>query len=153
MFEDLIPIFIFLIFILPSLIKKIRSTKKPPTSKPVKAKKPSALSEMFRQLKEQIEKAVEVQPGTPTTMEAPVSSHEPEALEEEIYLLEEDILKPVPVKPVTTRPGIRDTEVVAEKRSPKWNGGAFTLKKAVVWREILGPPLALRDREEDFKLY
>ncbi len=167
-FEDLIWVIIFLIYVVSVIWKKTRATSKAGKKGPAK-RRPAwkeKLDKFISRVQQELEAAKKEGSKKETGWERvlPREDDEPELAMEEVALKRlEPIRKeisPERVEPViekTPSPKIKPALVdavpermapaVAEKEVlPEDSGyGIQELRKAVIWSEILAPPLALRD--------
>ncbi len=138
MFEDLIPFIIFLIFVLPAILKKFIK----PAKGKKQAEKKSVLGKFFQQIRNEIEKSKQAgKTRTPSKilLETP---------EEDEYF---DDIAPAPkaetkrvaaaMKPVEAR----ETKSVRKAGVARPKYTRASLRRAVIWSEILGKPIALRE--------
>jgi hypothetical protein len=167
-FEHLIWIIIFLVYVVSAIIKKVRAASK--TSEKGIAKRLPAWKEKFNkfmsQVKQQIEAGKQEDLKTETGWERflPREDDEPELAMEDVTFEDlEPIRKKTPPERVMRVPGKTPSpkikpapvKVVAESIEPAVSEkeirpkglayGMQDLRKAVIWSEILAPPLALRD--------
>ena len=167
-FEHLIWIIIFLVYVVSAIIKKVRAASK--TSEKGIAKRlpewKEKLTKFMSQVKQEIEVAKQEDLKKETGWERflPREDDEPELAMEDVTLEDlEPIRKETPPERVvrvlekTPSPKIKPApvKVVAESIEPAVSEkeirpkglayGVQDLRRAVIWSEILAPPLALRD--------
>jgi len=138
-FENLIWTLIFLVYIIYAILKKLRAASK--TGKEAAKKKAPGLKEKLEQIMTQLQQTS----GEEDTLE------DLEIVQQEIAQqpMPEAVEKPPPPKP---KPVVRKTHTqtpkpaVSPEERPIYDlePGIRELRKAVVWSEILGPPVALR---------
>ena len=167
-FEHLIWIIIFLVYVVWVIIKKVRAASK--TSEKGVAKRLPEWKEKLYKLMSQVKKEIETAKQEDLEKETgwerflPREDDEPELAMADVTLEDlEPIRKEthpervVRVLEKTPSPKIKPApvKVVAESIEPTVSGkeiltkdlefGIQDLRKAVIWSEILAPPLALRD--------
>jgi hypothetical protein len=171
--HDIIPIIIFILYV-AAIIHKRRKKKKQAAQGPKPAKKPSRLfaklGEKWAQALKELEKQAELdkrkKAGQATGWERLVGKTPPKPHEDESVLEWEDTpsgpLTPPPLKgfhydpkkdqpktvPKTVKP------ITARRRRHPLLGASqdvTDLRRAVVWLEILAPPLALRDPNDSMR--
>ena len=167
-FESLIWIIIFLVYVASVILKKVRSASKPGEKRAAK-KRPAwkaKLDKFLSQVKQEIKAAKQEDLKKETGWERflPPEDDEPELAMEDVTLADlEPVRQEIPPERVvrvpekTLSPKIKPApvKVVAESIEPavsekeiRPKGLAFgvqDLRRAIIWSEILGPPLALRD--------
>jgi hypothetical protein len=167
-FEHLIWIIIFLVYVVSAIIKKVRAASKT-NEKGISKRLPKwkeKLNKFMSQVKQEIETAKQEDLEKETGWERflPREDDEPELAMADVTLEDlEPIRKETPPEKVvrvlekTPSPKIKPApvKVVAESIEPTVLGkeilpkdlefGIQDLRKAVIWSEILAPPLALRD--------
>jgi hypothetical protein len=147
-FEHLIWIVIFLFYVASIIIKRGRAASK--SSAKVTSKKLPAWQEKLNQFLSQIQQAAGQEkplenPGTileelsfeeiePAVEKPPAPKRKPSVPTRKPVLEEADAKKP--------EPAVRAKEI----RSKDLTFGIQDLRKAVIWSEILAPPLTLRDQ-------
>jgi len=139
-FEHLLWVIIFLVYVVSAIIKKRRAVLK--TSEKGVAKKLPAWKEKLDTFMSQVQQMA--REGDMV--------EDPEPDPEEIYseTIEQAIEKPLlpKIKPVLVKADAESIEpaVSGKEIRPKiLEFGIQDLRKAVIWSEILAPPLALRD--------
>ena len=140
-FEHLIGIIIFLVFIMFVILKKVRAA--PKTSEKGIAKRLPEWKEKLNKFKSQVQQMA--REGDTLENLGPIRK------EVSSKRIEQAIEKPpLPkIKPALVKAGAESIEpAVSEKEIlPKdLEFGIQDLRKAVIWSEILAPPLALRDK-------
>jgi len=140
-FEHLIWIIIFLVFVVSAIIKKVRAASK--TSEKGIAKRPPEWKEKLNKFMSQVQQMA----GEGDTLEDPGPIRKEMSSER----IEQAIEKPpLPkIKPAVVKADAEslDPAVAGKKILPKdLEFGIQDLRKAVIWSEILAPPLALRDK-------
>ena len=149
--ENVIWIVIFLVYVVSVILKKMRTASK--TSQPGVAKKPPEWKEKLNKFLSQIQQQTARQEDT---FEDPFE----DPIQEENFFedIEQVVEKPplpkrkplVPErKPAVVKTDVKSLEpaVFAKEIRPKdLTFGIQDLRKAVIWSEILAPPLALRDK-------
>lgn len=165
--EDLIPVLIFVFFVLSAVVKKIAAMGKKASLKGSPSQqKPSVLGDLIQQIKQQMAEMAEAQksakppeksppvrgarkrsPVAPVrssqvpAQPKPKKSSKPPVAAEPDRAVKKSAPPPV-VKPVPSPPSAL----------PSLDSG-MSLRNAVIWSEILGPPLALRDPLEGRDLW
>lgn len=148
-FEHLIWIVIFLIYVVSAVIKKKRATSKPGGQ---------AVAKKLPEWREKLNKFLAQMQQQAAGKEDLLS--DPGPLRDEISFEEfEQVIEKPPVpktKPsmIKTKPAVKRAQAeapglpVSEKKiRPDYMAfGRQDLRKAVIWSEILAPPLALRDK-------
>jgi hypothetical protein len=166
-FEHLIWIIIFLVYVVSAIIKKVRAASKT-NEKGISKRLPKwkeKLNKFMSQVKQEIETAKQEDLEKETGWERflPREDDEPELAMADVTLEDlEPIRKETPPEKVvrvlekTPSPKIKPApvKVVAESIEPTVLGkeilpkdlefGIQDLRKAVIWSEILAPPLAMR---------
>ncbi len=140
-FEHLIWIIIFLVFVVSVIIKKGRAASK--TSEKGITKRPPEWKEKLNKFMSQVQQMA----GEGNTLEDPGPIRKEISSER----IEQAIEKPpLPkIKPAVVKADAEslDPAVSGKKILPKdLEFGIQDLRKAVIWSEILAPPLALRDK-------
>ena len=167
-FEHLIWIIIFLVYVVSAIIKKVRAASKI-SEKGIAKRLPKwkeKLNKFMSQVKQEIDTAKQEDLEKETGWERflPREDDEPELAMADVTIEDlEPIRKKTPPEKVvrvlekTPSPKIKPApvKVVAESIEPTVSGkeilpkdlefGIQDLRKAVIWSEILAPPLALRD--------
>ncbi len=179
-FENIIPVIIFIIFVV-SQVFKVLTAKKPGPAAQKKAKKPG-LKDLFGDIASQIKQEIE---AANTRAEAESRPQPPppsrpsgwdQLMPQKSESSPEHTPKTPPVKPVRVvqkekrakkQPPISESKTIDTKRKekpapaqptvtqkslPKKHSGSVhqNLRNAIIWSEILAPPLALRhDRENE----
>jgi len=167
-FENLIWIIIFLVYMASVILKRVREGSKTGEKRATK-KRPEwkeKLDKFLSQVKQEIDAAKQEDLKKETGWERflPHEDDEPEPAMEDVTLEDlEPIRKETPPERVvrvpekTPPPKIKPAPVkaVAESREPAVSDkeirpkglayGVQDLRRAIIWSEILGPPLALRD--------
>ncbi len=140
-FEHLIWIIIFLVFVVSVIIKKVRAASK--TSEKRITKRPPAWKEKLNKFMSQVQQMA----GEGDTLEdlGPIRN------EVSSQRIEQAIEKPPwpKIKPASVKADAESIEpdVSGKEILPKdLEFGIQDLRKAVIWSEILAPPLALRDK-------
>ena len=157
--DYLVPIIIFLVFILPKLLKKRVSTQKPEADQPQKAN-PTIFSKLNTMLEDYYE---EEKAGAP---QEPQEHPEEEAALSWLNRSDEtepEVTKPQPVVETKTakikveeqQPEAKRAEIKEPPEMLQNPAGIpprlgkprkQELRNAIVWSEILAPPLALREK-------
>jgi hypothetical protein len=145
-FDNIIPIIIVLVYIISSILKakSLKEGKSP--------EKPSGLKKMFNNIAAQAREAMDEQVPVEQKGRGGWDELIVEEAQPPVRPIKKRIKKKAP--PLVSQEkaaerGIRKTEQISEVQenkhyvSRKYN--VRDLKKAVVWSEILGPPVALRD--------
>jgi len=140
-FEHLIWIIIFLVFVVSVIIKKVRAASK--TSEKGIAKRLPEWKEKLNKFMSQIQQMA--REGEPLEDLGPIRE---EISSERI---EQAIEKPAlpKIKPASVKADAESIESAVSRKEilPKdLEFGIQDLRKAVIWSEILAPPLALRDK-------
>ena len=140
-FEHLIWIIIFLVFVVSGIIKKVRAASK--TSEKGIAKRLPEWKEKLNKFMSQIQQMT--REGEPLEDLGPIRE---EISSERI---EQAIEKPAlpKIKPALVKADVESIEPAVSRKEilPKdLEFGIQDLRKAVIWSEILAPPLALRDK-------
>ena len=154
-FEHLIWVVIFLVYVLSIILKRMRAASKAGDKGILRPQWKKKLDEFLSKARQEMNAGTQEGSEKETDWERflPQEDDAPEPLREEmspqkIARVEEKTpsptIKPAPVKAVaeSTAP------VVSGKKIPQKElaYGIGDLRKAVVWSEILAPPLALRDK-------
>ena len=160
-FEDYLPLLIFFaIWWISSKKKKAmrQQPPAPPSTAPPKSGKVPTIQEILRQLMVgEVEKPERMEPGTrPWRPTPPADSGYVDlpVLEEKPGEPPVARKRPSPTMPQTARPvpvAAKRQDVPSSSPTPCYpfgpgRGRRRELRKAVVWSEILGPPVGLRDR-------
>ncbi len=140
-FEHLIWIIIFLVFVVSVIIKKVRAASK--TSEKGIAKRLPEWKEKLNKFMSQVQQMAREE----DTLEdlGPIRKEIPsERIEQAIEKPPLPKIKPALVKADAERiePAVSGKEILPEDLE----FGIQDLRKAVIWSEILAPPLALRDK-------
>ncbi len=140
-FEHLIWIIIFLVFVVSAIIKKVRVASK--TSEKRVAKRPPEWKEKLNKFMSQVQQMA----GEGDTLEDPGPIRKEMSSERIEQAIERP---PLPkIKPALVKADAEsiDPAVSGKEILPKdLEFGIQDLRKAVIWSEILAPPLALRDK-------
>ena len=162
--DNLITLIIVIVTIV-SVISNIRKQQrnKSPQAKPKKqqeglfAKLSAALSEMQQQMEAGAAKRTSAKTPWDQLMDAAGGGRvqtEPVDASLEDLILEEDTPQPQRAKPASRiatarraekRKAPTEPEPMARRRPPHYPTGRNRLRKAIVWSEILAPPVALRE--------
>lgn len=173
--EELIPLFIFVLIWIVTLVGKLGSKKK--SAGILKQSKPqgilTALNQFFAKIQQQIEAQKRMEQGTANRSPWQRLTEEGPEPEDEFEDLPELTLEPdkssilsqneTPVKAREKKSRHLDKPDLPLHSSPQpisactshgkgrsgFSAGRRRLRRAVVWSEILGPPVALRNRSED----
>ncbi|MBW2610938.1 MAG: hypothetical protein JRE14_01705 [Deltaproteobacteria bacterium] len=140
-FEHLIWIIIFLFFVVSVIIKKVRSASK--TSEKGSAKVLSEWKDKLNKFMSQIQQMVSE--GDTLKDLGPIRKEiSPERIEQVIEKPPLPKIKPAFVKAdvKSIEPAVSGKEILSKDLEL----GIQDLRKAVIWSEILAPPLALRDK-------
>ena len=154
-FESLIWVVIFLIYVLSIIIKRMRAASKTENKGAHRPDWRKKLDEFLAKARQEMNASTQEGPVQETDWERflPQEDDAAEPLRDEpppqkIVKVKEKTpapkIKPTPVKAAAKSPA----PVVSEKKIPSKGlaSGTEDLRKAVIWSEILAPPLALRDR-------
>ena len=140
-FEHLIWIIIFLVFVVSAIIKKVRAASK--TSEKGIAKRPSEWKEKLNKFMSQVQQMAG-EGDTPEDLGPIRKEISSERIEQAIEKPPLPKIKPALVKADAESV---DPAVSGKEIPPKdLEFGIQNLRKAVIWSEILAPPLALRDK-------
>ena len=140
-FEHLIWIIIFLVFVVSVIIKKVRGASK--TSEKGIAKRLPEWKEKLNKFMSQIQQMAGE--GEPLEDLGPIRKEiSSERIEQAIEKPPLPKIKPALVKvdAESTEPAVSGKEILPKDLE----FGIQDLRKAVIWSEILAPPLALRDK-------
>ena len=140
-FEHLIWIIIFLVFVVSVIIKKVRAASK--TSEKGIAKRLPEWKEKLNKFMSQIQQMA--REGEPLEDLGPIRKEiSSERIEQVIEKPPLSKIKPALVKAdaESAEPAISGKEILPKDLE----FGIQDLRKAVIWSEILAPPLALRDK-------
>jgi hypothetical protein len=146
-FENLIWIIIFLVYVVWLIIKKVRAASK--TSEKRVAKRRPEWKEKLNKFMSQIQQMP--REGEPLEDLGPLEDMGPIRKEISSERIEQAIEKPpLPkIKPALVKADAESAEPAVsgkEIRPKDFELGIQDLRKAVIWSEILAPPLALRDK-------
>ena len=140
-FEHLIWIIIFLVFVVSVIIKKVRAASK--TSEKGIAKRLPEWKEKLNKFMSQIQQMA--REGEPLEDLGPIREEiSSERIEQAIEKPPLPKIKPALVKAdaESIEPAVSEKEILPKDLE----FGIQDLRKAVIWSEILAPPLALRDK-------
>lgn len=140
-FEHLIWIIIFLVFVVSVIIKKVRAASK--TSEKGIAKRPPEWKEKLKKFMTQAQKMA--REGDTLEDLGPIRKEiSSERIEQAIEKPPLPKIKPALVKAdaESIEPAVSGKEILPKDLE----FGIQDLRKAVIWSEILAPPLALRDK-------
>jgi len=140
-FEHLIWIIIFLVFVVSVIIKKVRAASK--TSEKGIAKRPPEWKEKLKKFMTQAQKMA--REGDTLEDLGPIRKEiSSERIEQAIEKPPLPKIKPALVKAdaESIEPAVSGKEILPKDLE----FGIKDLRKAVIWSEILAPPLALRDK-------
>lgn len=153
-FESLIWIFAVLIYVVSAIVKKKRAALRPAAAdKPKKSPEwKEKLARYLAKIKEEIKIKVEDaaaekeirredKAAAAVIAEAPKSLREKEVFIEDLKLSAEDLSS----ETVAVKPKMEIEKTVRPGRAPEFV--IKDLQKALIWSEILGPPVALRNRQ------
>jgi hypothetical protein len=146
-FEYLIWFLIFLVYIGSFILKRMRSASKPKSSGGLHFGWKKKLDDFLARAKEEMNETRQVGATTDTVWDRFLSqeSDESEPLEDEAPPVKtEPIIKPEPVAVDKRKRATVDSATGIPLRKEESSRRSVDLKKAVVWAEILGPPVALR---------
>ena len=145
--ENLIGILIFLIFIVSVIRKKARAGSRDEKAGTAKSQFgwKAKLDKYLTRIKQEMEASKREGPGADTVWEELMQSEEtsPEIREPVIEKARSSTIEPV-IRKVSAK-STEPSACARETPSKDLSYGVQDLRRAVIWSEILAPPLALRD--------
>jgi hypothetical protein len=148
-FEHLIWIVIFLIYVVSVILKKVRTASK--TGNQGVAKKLPGWREKLNKLKAQIQQQAAGQEDSfedlePGKEEVPFDNIEQVIEKPPLPKMKQSVPKRKPSVMKADAKRLKPAVSVKKSRPKDLGFGIQELRKAVIWSEILAPPLALRDK-------